>query len=145
MVMTVGKYEGGEVTPEGKDFILEGKPNGFASILSSNLKLRFNKHKGTRYTLVTYCRPKGNTQPGKKETVAPAAGKTSKRRRKFFDICCGKESLLGKLAPDDCEVIRITDQEDFTKDETVNRVVKGITSPDDTAWGSLPCVGGSSF
>jgi len=66
--------------------------------------------------------------------------------RYIIEYCCGEESLLGKTAPPDCTVIRITQSVDPTSSQG-EMFFKNIVStyPPGLLWTSIPCRAGCGW
>eukprot|EP00975_Prorocentrum_lima_P048640 10176674-Prorocentrum_lima.AAC.1 len=57
-------------------------------------------------------------------------------------------SRIGSKAPDDCRVVRLTEQKDMTSDEGVEYALGEIKKTKEKGillWASIPCSGGSSW
>ncbi len=71
--------------------------------------------------------------------------------RLLIEICCDKNSRLGQQteASDGCQVLRITEEDDFTTQECVEKIKNAIQCWGDTksilVWSSIPCTGGSTW
>ena len=80
--------------------------------------------------------------------IKPDVHKTdSAIRRRIVEFCCGQESRIGKLAPPDCEVIRLTIDDDLTTREGLEKAIAAVSVDGlpTLLMGSLPCVGGSPY
>ena len=68
------------------------------------------------------------------------------KTRYIIEYCCGEDSLLGKLAPPDCVVFRITKAVDPTTSQG-EMFFKGIVStyPPGLLWASIPCIAGCGW
>ena len=71
---------------------------------------------------------------------------TLPKTRYIIEYCCGEDSLIGKLAPPDCVVFRITKSVDPTTSQG-EMFFKGIVStyPPGLLWTSLPCIAGCGW
>ena len=65
--------------------------------------------------------------------------------RIIAEYCTGKNSRIGRLAPKNCKVIRLTEEDDMTSDSRLQKALKAVQEPDCLLWVSLPCTGGSSW
>ena len=66
----------------------------------------------------------------------------------MIEFCCEEDSVIGKVAADDCRVMRLTGQMDMTKATSVDRVKQVIReAPQGSVflWSSIPCTGGSQW
>ena len=68
------------------------------------------------------------------------------KTRYIIEYCCGEDSLIGKLAPPDCVVFRITKAVDPTTSQG-EMFFKGIVStyPPGLLWASIPCIAGCGW
>ena len=64
-----------------------------------------------------------------------------------MEFCCGEESLIGQMAPDDCEVVRLTIKDDLTTQSGLAKALRAVTDTDLPVllWVALPCTGGSPY
>ena len=89
-----------------------------------------------------------NSSVGGSRPTAPASGiSTPKYTRRIVEFCCGAHSLIGQLAPANCEVIRLTIDDDLTTQAGLDKAVAAVS---DSAmptllFGALPCTGGSPY
>ena len=65
--------------------------------------------------------------------------------RVIAEYCTGKNSKIGKQAPPDCKVIRLTEDDDMTTPEGLEKALKAVRVKNCLLWVSLPCTGGSSW
>ena len=84
------------------------------------------------------------------EAIVPDQTPVSHLRtqRTLIEYCCDADSMLGRKAPSDCEVIRITEEQDLTKREEMWKVYVTIRQgvPGKVLlWSSIPCTGGSQW
>ena len=68
-------------------------------------------------------------------------------KRRIVEFCCGGDSLIGQLAPPDCEVIRLTIDDDMTSEAGLAKALRAVTDTDLPVmlFGALPCTGGSPY
>ena len=85
----------------------------------------------------------GGACPG----ALPCAPAPSRARRRIVEFCCGSNSRLGCLAPSDCEVVRLTIEDDLTTEAGLAKCLAAVTEPGVKVllFGSLPCTGGSPW
>ena len=50
--------------------------------------------------------------------------------RRIVEFCCGSESRIGALAPPDCEVIRLTIDDDLTTEAGLEKAIAAVSQPD---------------
>eukprot|EP00969_Alexandrium_andersonii_P072975 3219819-Alexandrium_andersonii.AAC.1 len=62
----------------------------------------------------------------------------------FVHCCCEPTSTLSKLLARSHSVSDITKEVDFTRDDTVERVLRSIVGRGDVFFYSSPCTGGSA-
>jgi hypothetical protein len=69
------------------------------------------------------------------------------RRRRIVEFCTSSDSRLGKLAPPNCEVVRLTLDDDLTSDEGLAKALAAVSDPafHVLLFGALPCTGGSQW
>ena len=98
-------------------------------------------------------------QPTRKASAAPTAGACRSTRpeaqfsRLMIEICCGPTSILGEVAKEkypECEVLRITKNEDLNNTDTRKSILSkaksyAAVSKPILVWASLPCAGGSTW
>ena len=71
--------------------------------------------------------------------------------RVIIELCCGRDSLIGTSAgmhSDGCLVIRITVDDDFTKEAGIKKVLEVLHFFEELPvciWVAFPCTGGSQF
>ena len=67
--------------------------------------------------------------------------------RVIVEICCGKDSRIGRIGKElkDCQVIRITEEEDFRLPSTVSHAARFAKSRRSMVFISLPCTGGTPW
>ena len=68
-------------------------------------------------------------------------------KRRIVEFCCGPNSLIGQMAPPDCEVIRLTIDDDMTSTAGLATALYAVSDPDipTLLFGALPCTGGSPY
>ena len=78
---------------------------------------------------------------------APAAAAQTVVKRRIVEFCCGSNSLIGRLAPPDCEVIRLTLEDDVLSAAGFAKALHAVSDNSIPAllFGSLPCTGGSPY
>ena len=79
---------------------------------------------------------------------APAVpARKMQEQRCIVEVCCSSNSLIGKLADSCCEVIRITEEDDFTTDKGRAKALTAVRKygVDTLVWISIPCTGGSPW
>ena len=62
--------------------------------------------------------------------------------RVIAEYCAGKDSKIGKLAPADCKVIRLTEEDDLTTEAGLEKALQAVRLPNCLLWISMPCTGG---
>ena len=64
-----------------------------------------------------------------------------------MEFCCGSDSLIGNLAPPDCEVIRLTIEDDLLSAAGFAKAMYAVSdnSLPTLLFGALPCTGGSPY
>jgi hypothetical protein len=69
------------------------------------------------------------------------------RRRRIVEFCTSSDSRIGKLAPPNCEVVRLTIDDDLTSTEGLARALEAVSDPNFQVllFGALPCTGGSQW
>ena len=84
-------------------------------------------------------------QPGASAHACCPAPPQPKRR--IVEFCCGPNSRIGKLAPADCEVIRLTAEDDLTTQAGLHKALTAVSNlgVPTLLFGALPCTGGSPF
>ena len=67
--------------------------------------------------------------------------------RRIVEYCCGPQSRIGNLAPSDCEVIRLTADDDMTSATGLAKAVAAVSQPGIPVllFASMPCTGGSPY
>ena len=70
-----------------------------------------------------------------------------KYKRRIVEFCCGGQSLIGNLAPADCEVVRLTIEDDLTTQSGLDKALAAVSDPSmpTLLFGALPCTGGSAL
>jgi hypothetical protein len=66
-------------------------------------------------------------------------------KRRIVEFCCGEDSRIGRLAPEDCDVIRLTIDDDVTTPAGLAKAIAAVSVPGlpTLLFGSMPCIGGS--
>lgn len=69
------------------------------------------------------------------------------RRRRIVDFCTSFDSWIWKMAPPNCEVVRLTIDDDLTSAEGLAKVLAAVSDPNVQVllFGALPCTGGSQW
>jgi hypothetical protein len=69
------------------------------------------------------------------------------RHRRIVEFCTSSDSRIGRAAPPNCEVIRLTIDDDLTSTEGLNKAIAAVSDPyaQVLLFGSLPCTGGSQW
>ena len=67
---------------------------------------------------------------------------TTKATRRIVEFACGTNSLIGKHATSECEVVRLTADLDLTTREGLRTAIKAVSVPNTLLWISIPCTGG---
>ena len=72
---------------------------------------------------------------------------TPRIARRIVEFCCSSDSLIGSRAPPECEVIRLTADDDLTTPVGIKKAMDAVTAPGmpTLLFGSLPCTGGSPY
>ena len=84
-------------------------------------------------------------------SVQQAEGRGFTGNRLLVEYCCSEQSELGKWtrSSSGCSVLRLTEKEDMTNQESVTKAIGQIMSfnrkPNITLWASMPCTGGSTW
>ena len=68
--------------------------------------------------------------------------------RTLIEFCCEEDSVLGRVSPPDCNVIRLTEEHDLTQEATVQELLQSFQQGDYgqiLLWASIPCTGGSQW
>ena len=70
---------------------------------------------------------------------------TPRYSRRIVEFCCGPNSRIGQRAPPDCEVVRLTADDDLTTQEGLDKALAAVSESDVPVllFGALPCTGGS--
>ena len=63
--------------------------------------------------------------------------------RVIAEYCTGKNSRIGRQAPADCTVIRLTEEDDLTTTKGLEKALEAVSQKNVLLWVSLPCTGGS--
>ena len=63
--------------------------------------------------------------------------------RVIAEYCTGKNSRIGRQAPVDCDVVRLTEDDDMTTDSGLQKALSAVRRRNVLLWISLPCTGGS--
>ena len=65
----------------------------------------------------------------------------------FVEVCCGANSRLSAAADGlRCsEAFRVTEEDDFLNENTLQECIARVRGPDDMVWFSIPCTGGSRW
>ncbi len=76
-----------------------------------------------------------------------ASRSTRARRRRIVEFCTGEHSRIGRLAPPNCEVIRLTIADDLTTPAGLAKALAAVSDPyaQVLLFGALPCTGGSAW
>ena len=84
--------------------------------------------------------PLGNSQ-NKPAPVLPASHENP---RTLIEFCCGHDSVLGEQTQHSrgCRCVRITEEDDATTANGINKAKKAIGGPNTLLWSSIPCTGG---
>jgi hypothetical protein len=80
------------------------------------------------------------------DTVGPCV--TGEHDRLMIEFCCERDSILGRTADRDCQVWRLTEDVDMTRQESVQMVVRHLEQAQPYSvllWASIPCTGGSQW
>ncbi len=69
------------------------------------------------------------------------------RRRRIVEFCTNSDSRLGRVAPPNCEVVRLTIDDDLTKSDGLNKALAAVSDPDVEVllFAAMPCTGGSQW
>jgi hypothetical protein len=69
------------------------------------------------------------------------------RHRRIVEFCTSNDSRIGKMAPPNCEVVRLTIDDDLTSDEGLAKALAAVSDPSFQVllFGALPCTGGSQW
>ena len=84
-------------------------------------------------------------------TTGLISGSSFKGKRAIIEFCCGNDSRIGKLADDNCIVVRLTEEHDLTTESGLNHAKQAATDlveggiTDILLWVSIPCTGGSRW
>ena len=67
--------------------------------------------------------------------------------RRIVEFCCGAQSRIGTLAPPDCDVVRLTIDDDMTTEAGVAKAIAAVSQAGIQVllFGSIPCTGGSPY
>ena len=67
--------------------------------------------------------------------------------RRIVEFCCGADSRIGQRAPADCEVIRLTIEDDLTTQAGLEKALAAVSDPSvpTLLFGAIPCTGGSPY
>jgi hypothetical protein len=63
----------------------------------------------------------------------------------FIQACCESDNLLAQGASNKINVVNVTEDDDFTKQSTIDDVISMIKGPADVLFFSAPCTGGSPW
>ena len=68
----------------------------------------------------------------------------------LIEFCCSSDSQLGRQAPQNATVLRVTEETDCTKSENVNLILAKVAEAAELGvpialWSSIPCTGGSQM
>jgi len=81
--------------------------------------------------------------------VAPKGLRRLRRpHRRIVEFCCEPDSSIGQATARfrDCEVVRLTIQDDLTTDAGLQKALRAVSDPvlgpSTMLWGSIPCTGG---
>ena len=94
----------------------------------------------------TACGITGIRQAGG-EDVRVHAAPGLRARRRIVEFCCGSDSRIGRLAPPDCEVVRLTIDDDVSSEAGLAKALAAVSDPSipTLLFVSLPCTGGSPY
>ncbi len=69
------------------------------------------------------------------------------RRRRIVEFCTNLDSRLGRVAPPNCDVIRLTIDDDLTTNKGLNKALAAVSDPDAQVllFAAIPCTGGSQW
>jgi hypothetical protein len=69
------------------------------------------------------------------------------RHRRIVEFCTSSDSRIGRVAPPNCEVVRLTLEDDLTSAEGLKRALAAVSDPSAYVllFGALPCTGGSQW
>ena len=72
---------------------------------------------------------------------------TPRPARRIVEYCCHPDSVLGSRAPAECEVIRLTADDDLTTPGGHQKALDAVSVPGIPVllYGSIPCTGGSTY
>lgn len=83
---------------------------------------------------------------GRMSAMLDKGPKVGTYQRRILEYCCSPDSLIGRHAPADCCVVRITEAIDARSSEGRFTARAGLcTDKPCLLWGSLPCTGGSPW
>jgi len=87
---------------------------------------------------------KSKSSRGEKKALASNPSTTQKHNRTLVEFCCGPNSVLGQPsdAPEGCNVIRLTADDDVTTPRGREKAMKAVESKCCLLWASMPCTGG---
>ena len=81
-------------------------------------------------------------------TPHPSSGHRPPRlARRIVEFCCHPNSVIGSRAPEECEVVRLTADDDLTTPGGLQKALDAVSVPGmpTLLFGSLPCTGGSPY
>ena len=84
-------------------------------------------------------------EPTGHETTGKHRKKLDAINRLLAEICCEEDSLLGKHAPAECEVVRVTAEDDLVSSKGFEKAMKATKHKNCCLWISIPCTGGCSW
>ena len=61
-------------------------------------------------------------------------------RRRIVEFCCGHDSRIGNRAPSDCEVIRLTVDDDLTTETGLAQAIDAVSDPEIRTCFSAHCL-----
>ena len=142
---TPGKKDGGngdEETQGGKRICSEcGQPGHYRTTCPEVYGTKAYKRKMKKYLADIKEKADAAKDRDNSATAAPAP---SSEKITIIEFCCENDSRMGRRAPKNVEVVRLTISDDLT---TVKGYAKAklaaLTRPNVHLWGSIPCTGGS--
>ena len=69
------------------------------------------------------------------------------RRRRIVEFCTNSDSRLGRVAPPNCDVVRLTIDDDLTTSKGLNKALAAVSDPNAQVllFAAIPCTGGSQW
>ena len=156
-IFLLGDFTDGDFVVEDSDHRITGPRQGM--LIDGTRTHRSLPYTGTRYSVVAFLHNSvGDLPSDQKEylrslgfrlnsTSCGGVAAEEVPARSMVQTCCEKDNVLNQPTRHnlECQMVNITEQDDFTSRAGIEKAKAAITGPFDALWNSSPCVGGSAI